>query len=111
MPEEKIANPFPYPTPEEIAAAPGGREIKAARNIAVRKFDGIPMRAFLLGGNDHSPMMQGVAEFAGAVYGLLDLIDSVPGPLDVDGSGPLDEAAKRVRTMMDEHKCPTSRES
>jgi hypothetical protein len=97
MPEEKIANPFPYPTPEEIAAAPGGREIKAARNIAVRKFNGIPMRAFLLGGNDHSPVMQGIVDLTTICYRLLDEFP--------------DEASDnfvQLRAMMENHQCPTS---
>lgn len=71
MPQER-ANPYPNATPAEVEAAPGGREIKAARNIAVRKFGGIPVRAFLLGENDHSPMLKGVVDLTTACYALLD---------------------------------------
>ena len=71
MPQER-ANPYPNATPAEVEAAPGGREIKAARNIAVRRFGGIPVRAFLLGESDHSPMLKGIVDLTTACYALLD---------------------------------------
>jgi hypothetical protein len=77
MPEEKRANPFPHPTLEEVMAAPGTREEKAARFVATRHFvGGIPSRAFLLGDNDHSSMMQGVRDLTTAVFTLLDALDA-----------------------------------
>jgi len=72
MAEDKKANPYPYPTAEEVAAAPGERGIKAARNIATRRFEGIPGRAFLLGSNDHSPMLRGIADLTELCYRILD---------------------------------------
>lgn len=74
MPAEH-PNPYPHPTAEEVAAAPGSREQKAARNIASRAFDGIPRRAFLLGDADHSPVVRGIAEATEVAYRLVDLID------------------------------------
>lgn len=73
MPQER-SNPYPHATAEEVAAVGGSRQMKAARNIAVRRFGGIPVRAFLLGENDHSPMLNGIADFADAVYSLTDAV-------------------------------------
>lgn len=105
MAEDKRANPYPYPTAEEVDAAPGTRQQKAARNIATRHFNGIPIRAFLLGQNDHSPVMQGLAEFTEAVYQLLDFL-----PIDSDSlrSPGFDEAIRRVHEMMENHGCPSA---
>lgn len=96
MAEDKRANPYPYPTAEEFEMAPGTREQKAARCIAARKFGGIPTRAFLLGDNDHSPLMQGLTEFTAAVYKLLDRIE--------DSGGKVEEA-DLIREMMETHGC------
>ena len=79
MPQER-SNPYPNATPAEVEAAPGGRGMKAARNIAVRKFGGIPVRAFLLGTNDHSPMLRGIEEFAEEVWVLLDSLEGEVNP-------------------------------
>lgn len=94
--DSRAANPYPYVTREEAAAAPGDRIAKAARNIATREFQGIPQRAFLLGDNDHSPVMKSLRSFVGPVYELLALID-----VGEDGGGPLDTAARRVQDMLD----------
>lgn len=94
MPQER-ASQFPVTTAAEVEAAPGGREIKAARNIAVRKFDGIPNRAFLLGHNDGSPMVRGIAEFTEEVYRLLDSLE-----------GEINPQIETVRKMMEDHRCP-----
>jgi hypothetical protein len=79
LPQER-SNPYPNATPEEVAETPGGRGIKAARNIAVRRFGGIPVRAFLLGQNDHSPMLKGIEEFAEEVWVLLDSLEGEINP-------------------------------
>lgn len=71
MPAE-ISNPYPFPSAAEVDAAPGDRVAKAARNIAVRGFDGIPSRAFLLGQNDHSPVMRGIRDLVAQCYRALD---------------------------------------
>lgn len=105
MPEEKHPNPYPTTTAEEFIAAPGTREEKAARCIAARKFEGIPTRAFLLGDNDHSPVMQGIRDLTGAVY---ELLDSLEGEY---AGGDVATCASRVRSTMEDHRCPTSAES
>lgn len=73
MPQER-SNPYPHATTEEVAAVGGSRELKAARNIAVRRFGGIPVRAFLLGENDHSPILNGISDLTDSVYQLTDAI-------------------------------------
>ena len=100
MAEDKRANPFQFPTAEEVAAAPGGREIKAARNIITRKIDGIPKRAFLLGDNDTSAVLRGTKEFVALVYQLVDAVRDVAEPDD------LNHLACCVRDMMEDHRCP-----
>lgn len=73
--ESRAANPYGFPTAEEVTAAPGSRELKAARNVATRKFQGIPQRAFLLGENDHSPVLKGIVDLTTAVYGFFESVD------------------------------------
>lgn len=97
MAEDKRANPYPYPTAEDVAAAPGGREIKAARNIVTRKVRGIPQRGFLLGEYDHAAVVQGVLDLTTEVYLLLDSL-----------VGEVNPQAEVVRKMLEDHGCPTS---
>jgi hypothetical protein len=104
--EDKRANPFPYPTAAEFEASEGTREQKAARCIAARRFGGIPTRAFLLGGNDHSPVMKGILDFTTAVYDMLDAIDG-----NSDDADLCHRRIEAVREMMEDHGCPTSQES
>lgn len=111
MAEDKRANPYPYPTAQEVEAAPGSREKKAARNIAVRHMAGIPIRAFLLGQNDDSPMMRGIVDLTTGVYELLDLVNSTPRPVGEDGGSALDTAARRVHDMLEHHGCPKAKEN
>lgn len=98
MAEDKRANPFPFPTAAEVEAAGGSRAQKAARVVAVNKFDGIPRRAFLLGGNDHSPVMKSLVSFTEVVYELLDRIEP--------GDEHLADFALSVLVMMEDHGCP-----
>lgn len=105
MPEEKIPNPYPTATAGEFDAAPGTREQKAARCIAARRFAGIPTRGFLLGGNDHSPVMQGLLDFTTEVYALIDEIAASDLPFDEAQSGKLVTQADKVLAMMQDHKC------
>lgn len=109
MPEEKIPNTYPMATAAEFYAAPGGREQKAARCIAARRFAGIPTRGFLLGGNDHSPVMQGILDFTTEVYTLLDCLETFG--VSEEGAETTETAARRVREIMEDHRCPTSPES
>lgn len=95
MAEDKRANPFPYPTATEVLAAPGGRELKAARNIVTRYIEGIPKRGFILGDNDHSAIMRGVQDLTTEVYTLLDSLDGVMNP-----------QIESVRAMLEHHGCP-----
>lgn len=111
MAEDKRANPFPYLTAEEFAASEGTREQKGARCIAARRFGGIPTRAFLLGDNDHSPMMKGVLEFTAAVYKLADLIDEAnlnnkPTELPtVEEWGKIIDQNAEIVAMLEDHGC------
>lgn len=102
MTEDKRANPYPYPTAEEFHAAPGTREQKAARCIAARKFGGIPSRAFLLGENDHSPLMLGLLDLTTLCYRLLDEHAEDP-----DASDTFVE----LRDMLEDHGCPDSHDN
>lgn len=99
MAEDKRANPSPVTTAEEVRAAPGSREEKAARNIAVRRFGGIPRRAFLLGNNDHSPVVKGIVDLAGACYAVLDAF------AEESNAHP---TLLALRDMLEDHGCPTS---
>lgn len=98
--DSRRADPYPYPTAQEVYAAPGDPIIKATRNIAVRKIQGIGRRGFLLGENDHSPMVSGLAEFVTEVRKLIDAI----APADL--SGTLLEQVDTVNGMMLYHGCP-----
>lgn len=102
MAEDKRANPFPYLTAEEFAATEGTREQKAARCIAARRFGGIPTRAFLLGDNDHSPMMKGVLDLTTLCYQILD---------EFGEESNAHPKLLELRDMLEDHGCPTSRES
>lgn len=105
MADDKRSNPYPFPTAEEVAAAPGDRADKAARNIVSRRIDGIPKRGYVLGDCDHAPVVKGVRDFAEAVYSLLDaLVD------DGLGNNPtqIDDAARKVAEIMEDHRCPTA---
>lgn len=95
--EEKMKNPYPYPTATDVANAPGSREIKAARNLISRNVEGIPKRGYVLGDCDHAPILRGLEKFTTLVYVLLDLIE--------DSGGKIAEA-EAVREMMEDHRCP-----
>lgn len=112
MAEDKRANPYPITTAAEAEAAPGSREQKAARNVAVRQFGGIPRRAFLLGDNDHSPVLRGIVDLATAAYKLADAIDAA----NLNGHvrelptaeewGRIIDANAELVAMMEDHGCP-----
>lgn len=109
MAEDKRANPYPMTTAAEVAAAPGSREQKAARNIAVRRFGGIPRRAFLLGDNDHSPMVRGIADFTAAAYKLVDAVDAANlsgQPMTTEEWNRIIDANADLFSMMEDHGCP-----
>lgn len=97
MAEDKRANPYPITTAAEVEAAPGSREQKAARNIATRQFKGIPSRAFLLGQNDHSPVLRGVADLTGLCYEVLDEF------AEESNASP---KLLALRNMLEDHGCP-----
>ena len=103
MAEDKRANPFPFLTAAEFEASEGTREQKAARCIAARRFGGIPTRAFLLGDNDHSPVMKGLLDFTTTCYTLLDAWEA-------GDEQAFRQKAEEMRAMMEDHGCPTSRE-
>lgn len=94
MPQDREHN-FPFPTAADVAAAPGGREIKAARNIMVRNVPGIPRRAFLMGESDHAPILQGVKDLTTEVYVLLDSLE-----------GEINPQIEVVRKLLEDHGCP-----
>lgn len=111
MAEDKRANPYPYLTAAEFEASEGTREEKGARCIAARRFGGVPTRAFLLGDNDHSPMMKGVLEFVGAVYKLVDRIDEAnlndkPNELPTaEEWGKIIDQNAEIVAMLEDHGC------
>jgi hypothetical protein len=106
MPQDRD-NPYPYPTAEDVANAPGGREIKAARNVVVRHIPGVPRRPYLVGENDHEPIMRGVADLTTLVYRLLDAIHEVSGG---SPDGDLLDPINDVRVALEHHGCPTAAE-
>lgn len=59
----------------------------AARAIVARHITGVPRRAFLVGENDHSSVMQGVRDYTAAVLDHL----TAPSP----------ETERRVRDIME----------
>lgn len=97
------ATPFRDATASEVEAAEGSREQKAARFIAARRFGGIPVKAFLLGNNDHSPMMKGIVDLTTVCYALLDAWKA--GDEDTFRA-----KAEEMETMLGDHGCPTSLE-
>lgn len=111
------ATPFRDATASEVEAAEGSREQKAARFIAARRFGGIPTKAFLLGNNDHSPMMKGIVDLTTEVYKLADMIAGAGEGPHASGGPPtaeqwaaiLDQNAEIV-AMLEDHGCPTSLE-
>lgn len=111
MAEDKRANPYPYLTAAEFEASEGTREEKGARCIAARRFGGIPTRAFLLGDNDHSPVMKGLREFVGEVYKLVDLIDTAnlngnPAELPTaEEWGKIIDQNAEIVAMLEDHGC------
>lgn len=68
------AKPFRDAVASEVEAAPGTREQKSARYVAARRFGGIPVKAFLLGDNDHSPMMQGIVDLTTVCWAVIDAV-------------------------------------
>lgn len=97
MAEDKRANPFPYPTAEDVAAAPGDRETKAARNIMVRNIQGIPRAPFLRGDSDHAPILQGVKDLTTACYQVLDAF------AEESNAHP---SLLALRDLLEDHGCP-----
>ena len=93
MPQERH-NPYPRPSVNEIHGAPGERAEKAARFIATREFHGIPQRAFILGDNDHSPVMRSLRTFTPEVYRLLELVEGLSLPPD-------EECMRQVHVVRD----------
>jgi hypothetical protein len=99
MPQERN-NPYPFPTAEEVEAAPGDREIKAARNIASRRFDGIPKRGYVMGDCDHAVIVQGIHDLTTACYKVLDALDG-----RFEDSSEAD-ALNEMRALLEDHRCP-----
>lgn len=95
MPQERD-HQYPHVTPEEWAKIREEHDPAdtAARSIACRHITGIPARGFLIGDNDHSPVMRGVREFTAAVLDLLAVFDAEGRPGAV-------EAERRVREIME----------
>lgn len=103
------AVPFRDATASEVEAAPGSREQKAARYVAARRFGGIPVKAFLLGENDHSPMMKGIVDLTTEVYKLADMIGEAGDMPEVTWTE-ITAQRDRVVAMLEDHGCPTSEE-
>lgn len=104
MPQER-ENQYPNMTYEEwdnIKASGIPRETLAARVIVANRVPGIPNRPYLKGESDHAPVLQGVATFAGAVYDLLDGLETEPS--DVGHNPEIMARVAAVRSMMEEPK-------
>lgn len=93
MPQERH-NPYPHPSEDEIRQAPGEPAEKAARFIVTRDFHGISQRAFLLGENDHSPVMRSLRTFTPEVYRLIELVEGL-------SLSPDDECMRQVHVVRD----------
>ncbi len=61
MPQER-ENPYPFPTPEEIAqwASETDPATAAARQVMARNIEGLYRRPYLKGDSDHAPVLKGV---------------------------------------------------
>lgn len=109
MPQDR-ENPFPFPTAEEVEAAPGDPAMKAARNVVTRHIPGIPRRGFLLGGNDTSPILQGVRDLTAAALALCDEIDPEPDAPVPHLSREIQDRLAELRAILEHHGCPTAEE-
>lgn len=102
MPQDR-SNPIPFPTAEEVEAAPGDRAIKAARNIVSRRIEGIPKRGYIMGECDHAPVVKGIRDLTEAIYDFMDKLDG-------DDANKLTpetrEALNRMDAILDDHRCP-----
>ncbi len=104
MPQERDHN-YPFPTAEDVEAAPGSRAVKAARNIMVRHIRGIPRRAFLSGENDPAPVVRGVLDLTTAVYELLDELDK-----HTELSSKAEMLSDGLKSLLEHHGCPKASE-
>ena len=79
MPQEREAQ-YPHVTPEEWREirAKTPRALAAARVLMCRNIHGIPRRPYLIGDNDHSPILKGLVEFCEMAYRLVDAVDNSP---------------------------------
>lgn len=101
-----IPNSYPFPTATEALEAPGDRVAKGARFVAARHIRGLARRAFIVGENDHAPVLKGVRDLVEKVYALVDSLDATEDPL----TGPTldEEVLSRValiKTMLEDHGC------
>ncbi len=69
MPQERD-NQYPHVTAEEWdkIKAETAPEIVSARALMARNITGVPKRPFLVGDNDHSPIMRGLVEITTELY-------------------------------------------
>ena len=109
MPQERD-NPYPFPTAEEVEAAPGTREEKSARFVITRHIKGVPQRGYLLGDCDHAPIYRGVRDLTTAIWALIDKLDpedDAPNPrFTQEELGLIEE----VRVILTDHGCATAAE-
>lgn len=107
MPMERH-HPYPFPTAEDVDAAPGDRETKAARNIMVRHIEGLVRRPFLMGESDHAPILRGVKDLTQACYRLIDALDQMEGERDPQHrtTAYVDAHITDLRDLMEDHGCP-----
>lgn len=105
MPMERH-HPYPFPTAEDVDAAPGDRETKAARNIMVRHIEGLVRRPFLLGESDHSPIFKGVKDLTDLCFALLDEWDREKQGLDESIPDSMADVMENIRDTLNHHGCP-----
>ena len=104
MPQER-ENQYRMPTATDADEAPGDKAQKAARYVVTRNIKGIPQRAFILGHNDHAPIVKGVHDLTKRVWALLDHLDPEPDAPSILDRQTLD-LIEEVRVVLEDHGCP-----
>lgn len=103
MPQERN-NPYPMPTPEEMAewATETDPATAAARYVVIRRIEGLFRRPYLRGDCDHAPVLKGVRDLTEACVALLDALETQEAFHDPDmrTSVEVDSAASALRTIL-----------
>lgn len=105
MPQERD-NQYPHVTAEqwEDIKRNTPREVVAARALIARNITGVPKRPYLVGDNDHAPILRGLVEFTTEVYKLVDAIDAANPGLTGDPADRIIDANAEIVSMMEDPK-------